>query len=391
MTENTAWNEPGEDDPANLQTQQMADHIRRRPCMFIGDIGPAGLHSLAYELVEYALAEITSGHGKSIHVRINADGSLSVADDGRGIPVEMDAKAQMTTLEWVMTFSTAVKVHGTERIFRTSLHGVGARAVTALSDWAEATVCCDGRVYRQRYERGLPVGDVCDIGPAGARTGTHLTFHPDPAIFPKAAFDRGCLEARLRELAFLNKGLITKFTEEQTGKETHFHSPRGVAEFVEHLNRSAEVLHKPIYIHKTIGDCNIEIAMQYTTGEEECIRYYANNACNRGGTHQRGFRSALTRTLNLLGHKERLLKDGLALIRKDCCEGLSAIVSLKVPEPLFESQNKFWFANPEVEDIVAGLVREEFTRFLKENSEAAQRIMRKAIAAAKVRPNKPRD
>jgi DNA gyrase subunit B len=389
MSEDDARNEAGEDDPANLQPQPMAGHIRRRPGMYIGDSGPTGLHSLADELVEYGLAEVSSGHGKSIHVRINADGSLSVADDGRGIPVEIHAKAKMTTLEWVMTFSTGVEIHGGKRVFMTSLHGTGARVVTALSDWSEAIVCCDGRVYRQRYERGLSAGDVCDTGPAGTQTGTKITFHPDPEIFPNATFDRGRLEAHLRELAFLNKGLITKLTEERTGREEHFHYPGGVAEFVEYLNRAAEVLHKPVYIHKAIDDVQVEIAMQYTTGEEGRIRCYANNAYNHvGGTHQRGFRSALTHALNRYGHKESLLPSGLVPTGEDFREGLTAIVSVKISEPLFESQRKLRLNNPEVEGIVANVVRKEINKFLKENPEEARRIVMKAVAAARARKAK---
>jgi DNA gyrase/topoisomerase IV subunit B len=182
MAENAVWNEPGEDDPANLQARQIAAHIRRRPHMFIGDSGPTGLHRLAYELIDYGLAEISSGHGKSIHIQINADGSITVADDGLGIPIETHATGKLTTLEWVMTRSTGAEFHGAERVYRTGLHGMGARAVTALSDWADATVCRGDRVYRQRYERGLSVGHVCDAGPAGTQTGTKGTLYATPSL-----------------------------------------------------------------------------------------------------------------------------------------------------------------------------------------------------------------
>jgi DNA gyrase subunit B len=229
MADDTAWNERG-DDPVIHQARMMADHIRLRPGMYIGGTSPAELQILAYELLEYSLAEISAGHVKSLHVRIHADGSLSVADDGRGIPVETHPEAPMTTLEWVLTCTTGVEAHGAERVYRATLHGVGARAVMALSDWAEATVCHGGRVYRQRYERGRAVGDVCDTGPAGTRTGTEITFHPDPEVFPDATFDRGRLGARLRELAFLNKGLAITLVDERSGQQDRFQYDGGIAE-----------------------------------------------------------------------------------------------------------------------------------------------------------------
>jgi len=407
MAVNAESNEPGEDNQAKLQVHRMAGHIRRHPRMYIPDTGPTGLHRLADELFEYSLADISPGNGKSIHVRISADGSLSVADNGRGIPVAMHAETEMTTLEWVMTSSTGVEFHRGERVFLTSLHGIGTRAVTALSDWAETAVCCNGRVYRQRYERGLSVGDVCDIGIAGTQTGTRITFHPDPEIFPEVTFDWDCLEARLRELAFLNKGLTVKLTEERTDRDETFYYPGGVAQYVERLNRAAEVLHQPIYIDETIDEVKVEIAMQYTTGEEERIPCYGNNAYNYlGGRHQTGFRSALTRTLILYGYKENLLIKALAPIGEDFREGLTAIVSVKVLKPQFDSQNKRRLINGEVEGIVATVVRKELTKFLEANPEEAQRIIMKAVAAARarkakspvqgqgsreVRPNKPRD
>jgi DNA gyrase subunit B len=386
MAENSASNGPGEGEVPNIRIPPMADFIRRRPRMFIADTGPAGLHRLADELIEYGLADIMSGHGTSIHIGVNADGSLSVTDDGRGIPAQGHAKAEITTLEWVMTFSTWAEVRCGERMFRTSCHGVGTRAVTALSDWAEAEVCHNGRVYWQRYERGLSADDVCDIGPAGGRTGTKITFHPDPAIFPDAAFDQDRLGARLRELAFLNKGLTTKLTDERTGVEETFHYHRGVIELVEHLNRDAEVLHEPISIDYGTGDVKVQIAMQYTAGAEERVRCYGNSAHNRvGGTHQRGFQWALTRTLIRYGHREGLLRGGPAPTSKDFCQGLTAVVSVNAPEPQFEWANKLYLANPEAGRAVASAVRTALAKFLRDDPAAARRIIRKAVAAAETR------
>jgi DNA gyrase subunit B len=389
MAEYAAWNEPGDDDPLIHQARKMTSHIRRRPGMYIGGTGPGELQFLANELLEYGLAAISSGNGKSLHVRIHADGSLTVADDGRGIPVETYGTAPLTTLEWVLTCSTGVEAHGVDRVFRTSLHGVGARAVTALSDWAEATVCRSGRVYRQRYERGLAVGDVCDTGPAGTRTGTEITFHPDPEIFGDAAFDRDCLEARLRELAFLNKRLAITLVDERSGKQERFKYDGGIAEFVEYLNQADQTLHKPIYIEKWVDDVHVEVALQYTTSDEQRVRCYANNAYNSiGGTHLSGLRTALTRTLNAYGRKENLFKNNLRPTGKDFREGLTAVVSVQLPEPQLESQTKIRLNNPEVEGIVASAVRKEFTKFLKENPVEAQRIVQKAVAAAKLRKAK---
>jgi DNA gyrase subunit B len=354
--------------------------------MYIGALGAAGLQILADELLEYGLGELSSGHGTSLRVRINADGGLSVADDGRGIPVETHGTDPMTTLEWVLTCSTGVEIHGADRVFRTGVHGAGARALTALSDWAEATVWRGGRVYRQRYERGLPVGDVCDTGPAGAQSGTEITFHPDPEIFRDATFDWDRLEARLRELAFLNKGLAVTLVNERSGTQERFKYDRGIADLVEYLNQGEETLHKLIYTEERVGDVRVEVAVQYTTSDEERVRCYANNAYNSvGGTHLTGLRKALTQTLRDYGSKENLFKNDPKPIAEDFREGLTAVVSVQVPWPQFESSNKLRLNNPEAGGIVAGVLRKVFTKFLKENPEEARRIVSKAVAAAKGR------
>src|SRR5687768_3430251 len=227
MTENSCAN--------NLR---VADHVRARPGMYLGDTGSAGLHHLACELVEYSLAAFAVGQCKSITVRINVDGSVTVADDGPGISVATVPGADISTLEWIMTVSNGVDVHQGQRRFRNSSHGVGACAVTALSDWAEATVSWDCRLYRQRYERGIPVGDVCDIGPAGGWTGTSITFHPDSEVLRDTTFSGDRLADRLRELAFLEKGLTTRISDERVRREETFHYPGGIVDFVECLNRS---------------------------------------------------------------------------------------------------------------------------------------------------------
>src|SRR5215831_18299626 len=319
----------------NVQIFRDAAHIRQRPGMYIGDTSTKGLHHLVYELIYNSVDEALAGYAKNIHVKIGLDGSISVGDDGRGIPVEDHPEAKRSTLEVVMT-TVGSGAKFDKRTYKTSagLHGIGAKAVTALSDWVEAEVHRDGKVYVQEYERGEPTTGVTERG-VSKRTGTIIKFHPDPEIFHAAKFDYDTLEVRLRELAFLNKGLAIKLIDERSEpkKEELFKYDGGIAEFVEYLNRSEDVLHKPIYIEKQVDDVRVEVALQYTTSEEERVRCYANNAYNSvGGTHLVGFRTALTRTLNAYGSKENLFRD-VEPIGEDFRDGLTAVVSVQVPEP----------------------------------------------------------
>jgi DNA gyrase subunit B len=371
----------------NVQIFRDAAHIRQRPGMYIGNVASSGLHHLVYELVYNSVDEALAGHCRAIHVKINVDGSLSVSDDGRGIPVDEHPEAKRPTLEVVMTTvgAGAKFDHNTYKV-SAGLHGIGAKAVTALSEWVEAEVRRHGRVYVQEYERGKPITEVKEIGAAGNKTGTRIKFKPDPEVFHDVTFDYDTLEARLRELAFLNKGLAIKLTDERTGKEETFKYDGGIAEFVQYLNRAEEVLHKPIYIEKTLDGVRVEVALQYAASEEERVRCYANNAYNSvGGTHLIGFRSALTRTLNAYGNKENLFKNDLAPIGEDFREGLTAIVSVQVPEPQLEAQTKIRLNNPEVEGIVASVVNEQLATYLEENPKDSQKIMRKVILAAEAR------
>jgi DNA gyrase subunit B len=371
----------------SVQVFRDAAHIRQRPGMYIGDTSANGLHHLVYELVYNSVDEALAGFCKNIQVSINVDGSLSVADDGRGIPVEVHPGTGLPTIETVLTVSGAGAKFD-KRTYKTSagLHGIGAKAVTALSDWVEAEVRRNRVVYKQEYERGKATSDVQEIGAAGQQTGTKVTFHPDPLIFHEATFSFDRLESRLRELAFLNKGLRISLADLNTNREETFFYAGGVSEFVEYLNKSEEALHKTIYIDKTIDDVRVEVALQYTTAEEERIRCYANNAFNRdGGTHLSGFRAALTRVLNNYGSKENMFKNDLEPIGEDFREGLTAIVNAQVQEPQFASQTKDRLNNPEVEGIVTSIVNEQLGKYLEENPKEAQRIMKKVILAAEAR------
>jgi DNA gyrase subunit B len=369
----------------NVQMLRDADHIRRRPGMYIGDVGAGGLHHLVYELVYNSVDEALAGHCRHIQVKINEDGSISVKDDGRGIPVDEHPDAKKSTLELVLTTAgTSAKFDKSTYKVSAGLHGIGAKAVTALSEWTEAEVRRNGRVYRQEYARGKPTTEVKDIG-AAKGTGTLVTFSPDPEIFKDTRFDYDTLEVRLRELGFLNKGLAFQLIDKRSGKEEIFKYDGGIAEFVAYLNRSEEILHKPIYIEKVVDDVRVEVSLQYTNSDEERVRCYANNAYNPvGGTHLSGFRAALTRTLNTYGSKEELFKN-VSPIGEDFREGVTAVVSVQVPEPQFESQNKIRLLNAEVEGIVSSVVSEQLSKYLEENPKDAQRLIKKIMVAAEAR------
>jgi DNA gyrase subunit B len=374
--------------PENVDILRDAAHIRARPGMYIGDTGPKGLHHLVYELVYNSVDESLAGFCHNIQVKIEADGSLSVADDGRGIPVDIHPKVGKPTLEVVLT-TVGAGAKFDKRTYKTSagLHGMGAKAVTALADWTEAEVRRGGKVYVQEYERGKATTEVKELGSSpGNRTGTKITFHPDPEIFKDAKFDYDTLENRLRELAFLNKGTSIKLTDSLTGREETFSYAGGVSEFVEWINRTEETFHKVLYIDKETDDVRVEVAFQYTTGDEERVRCYANNANNPGGgTHLSGFRAALTRALNTYGEKNNLFKNDLKATGEDFREGITAVVSIAVPEPQFESQTKIRLNNPEVEGIVSSVLHEYLAKFLEENPKEASKIMKKVILAAEAR------
>jgi len=371
---------------ANIQHLQNAAHIRHRPGMYIGNTSTSGLHHLVYELVYNSIDEALAGYCSAITIRLHVDGSCTVDDDGRGIPVEEHPEEKVPTLQVVMTMlGTSGKFDNKAYKVSAGLHGMGSKAVTALSEWTEARVRRNGRTYTQQYERGIASTELKDIG-ASDHTGTSITFRPDPTIFHEATFEFDALEERFRELAFLNRGVLIHLVDERDGREVRFQFHGGIAEFVEYLNKGEEGEHKPIYLLREIDTIKIEVALQYTRSESEQVRCYANNAYNPvGGTHLTGFRSAMTRTLGGYAQKNELLKGDLKLEGADFREGLTAVVSVQLPNPQFESQTKVRLNNPEVDGAVQAAVGQFLSTYMEENPKEAERIIKKVIFAAEAR------
>lgn len=384
----------------NIKHLKDAAHIRHRPGMYIGDTGKNGLHHLVYELVHNCVDEALAGYCHNIHVKIDVDGSCSVADDGRGIPVEMHPELGISTLEAVATLVGAGGKfdHGAYKV-SAGLHGMGLKAVTALSEWTEAQVQRNGRTYAQEYERGKAVTAVKDVG-ASKRTGTRITFRPDPQIFRDAEFDDATLEVRFRELAFLNKGLKLRLTDVRTNKDESFEYAGGIAQFVEELVKQREEtpLHKQVIaVDRTVdlekpsasdeppGEVRVEVAMQWTNADGERSHCYTNNTSNpMGGTHLTGFCRALTRTLNEYGTKHNVFGK-ITPIGEDYRKGLTVVISIQHPSPQFNAQTKEKLNNVEVDGIVARAVSEHLARYLEENPKEAQAIMKKVLFEAESR------
>ena len=370
------------------QLEHLSDleHVRERPSMYIGDTTIRGLHHLVYEVVDNSIDEAMAGHASEVKVKVNNDGAVTVEDNGRGIPVEEHPDLGFSTLQGVMT---VLKFGGkfSKGAYQTSggLHGVGVTVVNFLSEWAEVEVRRDGHVYQQEYERGVPTGEVQRIGSTD-RVGTKTTFKPDPQIFPVTKFTYATLHKRLQELAFLNRGVKIVFTDERSDEGETFRYDDGIREFVQFLNRASEPAHPEIIsIEGKFEDVGLEIAMQYSGEFTENVHSYVNNICTiEGGTHVSGFRAALTRTLNNYGKKENLFKQTVPA-GDDFREGLTAVISLRVPEPQFEGQTKTKLGNGEVEGIVNSAVGESLAKFLEENPKTAKKIVQKGLLAAEAR------
>ena len=342
-------------DATTIQVLEGTEAVRRRPAMYIGDTGNRGLHHLVYEVVDNSVDEALAGYCDTIAVTINTDKSVSVVDNGRGIPVDMHKTQKKPAVEVALTTLHAGGKFD-HRVYKVSggLHGVGVSVVNALSDWLEVEVKRDGRVYHQRYERGKTASKLTVIGKSNA-TGTKVTFKPDKTIFNSIEFSYDTLAQRLRELAFLNKGLKIKLTDERTDKESVFEFGGGIVSFAEYLNKNKNSLHnKVIYFQKEQDEVILEGALQYNDGYAETIYSFANNINTiEGGTHLSGFKSALTRAINQYAKAKNLIKDDIGISGEDTREGLTAVVSVKVPNPQFEGQTKTKLGNSEVEGLVA--------------------------------------
>jgi len=373
-----------------IQVLDGLEAVRRRPGMYIGSTDVRGLHHLVYEVVDNSVDEALAGVCTEIDIAINNDDSVTVEDNGRGIPVGIQPQTGKSALEVVMTILHAGgKFGGGGYKVASGLHGVGVSAVNALSSWLEVQVRTNGRLYRQRYERGDPVTPVEEIGPAQG-TGTKTTFMPDNTIFKTLDYRFETLVQRFREMAFLTRGLTIHFRDlrgKELPQETTFYFEGGISSFVRYLNKNREVLHLPFYVARAIEGTEVEAAVQYTDGFAESVFSFANNINTiDGGTHLTGFRSALTRTLNDYARRAGLLKDADANFSgEDVREGLTAILSVKLTDPQFESQTKSKLGNAELKGQVESVVGEAFQAFLEENPQAAKTIIEKCLTSARAR------
>ncbi|HOL67040.1 MAG TPA: ATP-binding protein, partial [bacterium] len=373
-------------DATTIQVLSGIEAVRKRPAMYIGDTSVAGLHHLVYEVVDNSIDEAMAGYCSEIAVTVHADNSVTVDDNGRGIPVDMHKTEKRPAVEVVMTVLHAGGKFD-KKAYRVSggLHGVGVSVVNALSEWLEVEVRRDGKVYHQRYERGVPASPLQVLGRT-KKTGTKVTFKPDETIFETIVFDDSILAGRLKELAFLNAGPKISFADERKNLKEVYKFDGGLVSFVESLNKNKKVLFTPVcYFKKKEGDVEVEIAFQYNDGYTETVFSFANNVNTReGGTHLTGFRSGLTRAINDYGKNNGFLED-MTLSGEDMREGLVAVVSVKLPEPQFEGQTKGKLGNSSIRFLVESLAVREIYTFLEEHPEPAREILNKCILTAKAR------
>ncbi|MGA7224636.1 MAG: DNA topoisomerase (ATP-hydrolyzing) subunit B [Candidatus Acidiferrales bacterium] len=376
-------------DATSIKVLGGLEAVRKRPAMYIGSTGEMGLHHLVWEVVDNSVDEAMAGFCDEINVSVHEDDSVTVIDNGRGIPVDMHATEKKPAAEVVMTVlhaggkfdSDTYKVSG-------GLHGVGVSVVNALSDWLDLEIWRDGEVWEQSYEKGIPTSKLKPSGKT-RKTGTKITFHADPEIFAKATYSYDTLAQRLRELAFLNKGLKITLDDERSGKKTEFRFTGGIAEFVKHLNKGKGVLHdSPIYIEGKRDQVEVEIALQYNDSYAENVFAFANTINTvDGGTHLSGFRSSLTRTINYYANSFGMLKeqkDEVTINGDDVREGLVAVVSVKLPQPQFEGQTKGKL-NSDIKGVVEQMVNEKLGEYFDKHSSIARKIIGKCIDAARAR------
>jgi DNA gyrase subunit B len=376
----------------NINVLKGLEAVRKRPAMYIGDVSSRGLHHLVNEVVDNAIDEALAGYNDKITVTINKDGSVTIEDKGRGIPVDMHPVEKRSALEVVMTVlhaggkfdKSSYKVSG-------GLHGVGVSVVNALSEWLKVTVKRNGKKYFQEYRRGVPLAPVKEIGTVRKDdTGTSVTFKPDAEIFRTTEFKFDILAERMRELAYLNKNVTIRIKDERDGRDETYHYKGGIIEFVKFLDEKRNPLHKPIYIEGEKENTPVEIAFEYTQSYSESIHTYVNNINTiEGGTHLVGFKTALTRTFNNYANKNNLIKETkkgkITLTGDDFREGLTAVISVKVMEPQFEGQTKTKLGNSEVKSIVETIVGEKLSEYLEENPSVAKKIIEKCLRAAEAR------
>ncbi|MBI2546333.1 DNA topoisomerase (ATP-hydrolyzing) subunit B [Candidatus Woesearchaeota archaeon] len=371
----------------DIQVLEGLSAVRKRPGMYIGSTSARGLHHLVYEAVDNAIDEALAGFCTQVAVTIHKDGSVSIEDNGRGIPVETHPKYGKSALEIVMT-----KLHAgakfSHKTYKVSggLHGVGISVTNALSKWLKVRVRRDGKIWEQEYEQGLPKGDVHTVGEA-KDTGTIVTFFPDSEIFDTIEFNFETLNSRLRELAFLNKGIRIILMDERNERKSEFLYKGGIIEFVQFLNENKSPLHPVIFFEKEKGTTKVEIAMQYNDSYNESVFSFANNInTQEGGFHLTGFWTALTRVLNNYGEKYKTKdSNGIKLANDDVREGLTAIISVKLAEPQFEGQTKTKLGNSEVKGLVDSIVYDTLTSYFEENPAVARTVVEKVVNAAKAR------
>ncbi|MFH1771678.1 MAG: DNA topoisomerase (ATP-hydrolyzing) subunit B [Candidatus Omnitrophota bacterium] len=374
-------------DATTIQVLGGIEAVRKRPAMYIGDTSTRGLHHLVYEVVDNSIDEASGGFCNKIKVTIHTDNSVSVDDNGRGIPVDVHKAMKKPALEVVLTTLHAGGKFD-HRVYKVSggLHGVGVSVVNALSSWLEAEIKRDGKVFRQSYEKGSAVSKLKVFGKAKT-TGTKITFKPDKSIFTVEEFSFDILSQRLRELAFLNKDIEITLIDEPKNKEAVFKFKGGISSFVEYLNSNKDPLHKKIiYFHKEKDGQQIEGALQYNDGYKETIYSFANNInTTEGGSHLSGFKTALTRALNQYARSKKLLKDLNGISGDDAREGICAVINVKIPNPQFEGQTKTKLGNSEVEGIVSSVALEALNSFFEQTPSVANKIVQKATLAARAR------
>ena len=370
-----------------IKVLEGLEAVRVRPAMYIGSTGESGLHHLVYEVVDNSVDEALAGHCDTVEVFIHINNSITVIDNGRGIPTGPHASGLGDTAEVVLT-----KLHAggkfEKKAYQVSggLHGVGVSVVNALSERLDLVIWREGKTFTQSYEKGIPVTPVIEVGPADRR-GTKVTFKPDPTIFESTLFSFDTLSQRLRELSFLNRGILISLIDERDGKAHRFKYEGGIASYVEHLNKNKAVITpEPVQVGGTKDGVVVEVAMQWNDGYAENIHSFANNInTHEGGSHLIGFKSALTRTLNSYAQSKNLLKEGEAFAGEDTREGLCAVISVKVPNPQFEGQTKGKLGNSEVKGLVESLVNEKLGAFLEENPGLGKRILQKGLDALRAR------